>query len=274
MKKNDGVLSFPSTHTTCCHTCRISLTIHRRKFLPCNNCNKVVCKNCFRHEQWKGCTWKEAKENASKWLCPACLGICTCTRCEKLQAKKDGNVQSSSSSKKTSSNATYSTSLPNRLGSLPIECRRSPADSLLVPFFRHSFDEYSIGIDFDAISRSKRGSWSLDDSLDSNPLEPDTDEDDHHTIRRPHSLMERRWSFNSYIPYKEQQQQSNKKCKIELSSDVVRQRLQELSLMEKYCEENISKVQNLLDMMKSEKEAIDREKNHLHPHLDDLIDSE
>jgi len=67
-------------HTTCCHICRTSLTMHKRKSVACSTCNKVVCKNCFG-TRWKGGSWKEAKTMANFWMCPACNGLCPCPRC-------------------------------------------------------------------------------------------------------------------------------------------------------------------------------------------------
>jgi len=84
--------------TTCCHVCRTSLTINKRKYLRCSSvhCNKVVCKNCFGTKIPK--LWKDAKEKNGSYLCPACDHSCPCQRCNQVQVKnsiKDVSVMSS-----------------------------------------------------------------------------------------------------------------------------------------------------------------------------------
>eukprot|EP01115_Flamella_aegyptia_P006343 TRINITY_DN26641_c0_g1_i1.p1 TRINITY_DN26641_c0_g1~~TRINITY_DN26641_c0_g1_i1.p1 ORF type:complete len:220 (+),score=40.40 TRINITY_DN26641_c0_g1_i1:338-997(+) len=68
--------------TCCCHICRTSLNQYKREFIPCTQCNKIVCKNCFG-TKWKGESWESANSRRNNWSCPACEGTCTCPRCKK-----------------------------------------------------------------------------------------------------------------------------------------------------------------------------------------------
>mmetsp|Transcript_18939 Transcript_18939/g.26475 ORF Transcript_18939/g.26475 Transcript_18939/m.26475 type:complete len:209 (+) Transcript_18939:82-708(+) len=68
--------------TCCCHVCKTSLNQYKREFLPCTQCNKIVCRPCFG-TKWKGPTWEESIAARDKWLCPSCSGTCPCPRCKK-----------------------------------------------------------------------------------------------------------------------------------------------------------------------------------------------
>jgi len=68
--------------TCCCHCCKTSLNQYKREFLPCTNCNKIVCRNCFG-TKFRAATWEESVKNRKNWLCPSCSGTCICPRCRK-----------------------------------------------------------------------------------------------------------------------------------------------------------------------------------------------
>jgi len=67
--------------TCCCHVCKTSLNQYKREYLPCTQCNKIVCKNCFG-TKFRGSTWDESSLNRDTWICPSCTGTCTCPRCK------------------------------------------------------------------------------------------------------------------------------------------------------------------------------------------------
>lgn len=68
--------------TICCHVCRTSLNQCKREFMPCTDCNRIVCRNCFG-TRYKAQTWVEAQSKRDTWICPSCQGHCPCSRCKK-----------------------------------------------------------------------------------------------------------------------------------------------------------------------------------------------
>jgi len=71
--------------TCCCHICKTSLNQYKREFLPCTQCNKIVCKNCFG-AKLKGVSWEEEDKLRAVWKCPSCTGTCICIRCKNKKA--------------------------------------------------------------------------------------------------------------------------------------------------------------------------------------------
>eukprot|EP01117_Protostelium_nocturnum_P007805 TRINITY_DN2793_c0_g1_i1.p1 TRINITY_DN2793_c0_g1~~TRINITY_DN2793_c0_g1_i1.p1 ORF type:complete len:228 (+),score=58.18 TRINITY_DN2793_c0_g1_i1:125-808(+) len=68
--------------TCCCHVCKTSLNQYKREFIPCTQCNKIVCRPCFG-TKLKHQTWESANENRMAYICPSCIGCCPCQRCRK-----------------------------------------------------------------------------------------------------------------------------------------------------------------------------------------------
>eukprot|EP01119_Soliformovum_irregulare_P016196 TRINITY_DN4657_c0_g1_i1.p1 TRINITY_DN4657_c0_g1~~TRINITY_DN4657_c0_g1_i1.p1 ORF type:complete len:174 (+),score=12.62 TRINITY_DN4657_c0_g1_i1:235-756(+) len=71
--------------TCCCHVCKTSLNQYKREFLPCTQCNKIVCRNCFG-TKFRGPSWDESNANRELWICPSCAGTCACPRCKNKKA--------------------------------------------------------------------------------------------------------------------------------------------------------------------------------------------
>jgi len=67
--------------TCCCHVCKTSLNQYKREYLPCTQCNKIVCRNCFG-TKFRGSTWEDSNAHRETWACPSCTGMCTCPRCK------------------------------------------------------------------------------------------------------------------------------------------------------------------------------------------------
>jgi len=113
---------------TSCHICHTSQT-RAREFVPCTTCNSIVCEVCFdtRLTSWRnrrltafdghspegseeeiqtspedGFTWEEACVSGI-WRCPACRGVCHCSRCEhKARGQRARNIVSPHTSLATS----------------------------------------------------------------------------------------------------------------------------------------------------------------------------
>jgi len=54
--------------------------------MPCCQCNKIVCKNCFG-TKYRGESWESASSQRPNWNCPSCSGLCSCPRCKKVKPK-------------------------------------------------------------------------------------------------------------------------------------------------------------------------------------------
>jgi hypothetical protein len=80
-------------HGTQCHVCLVPNSTKLKEFIHCGGCTKIFCRSCFSSGNWEeGPSWQEAKRNSADWLCPACLGICKCDRCQ-AQKEHDYHVR-------------------------------------------------------------------------------------------------------------------------------------------------------------------------------------
>lgn len=238
-------------HTTCCHICRTSLTIYKRKSIPCSACTKIVCKNCFG-TKWKGCTWKEAKQMV-RWLCPVCLKNCACSRCE---------------GKSTKVKATFRYVL------------ESPTDSISKDSFGSTihtsrFQEESLQDSLPSSSSSCSPPPSSPSPYGSRPSSPSTYYKIPNcpspsfnptpptlfpvaltsAIRKTEICMRKPWSFNGFTP--------NKIKRVSLPKSLLLEQIEELNQRETACNQKIEYIEQLLLQMKKEYDMIVRQKKSI-----------
>jgi len=221
--------------------------MHKRKSLACSSCNKIVCKSCFG-TRWKEGDWKQSKKQLPYWICPACVGVCPCPRC---QAKSMGllptSIPSSSSTTigigiamPTSITVGIPTTNPPNLNSPAAIANATSAfiaqtqsrNVLTIAFT--TFDDYTSYVD--SITASTK--YSI-----------------HDTKQRP-------FGFNTFI--------SDKVKKIELPTTMLVDRIQELQEKEQNYAQNILELEQLLGRMKKERDQLESEREQ----LDDRIMNE
>lgn len=212
------------TSTCCCHICKTSTTHHlyKREFLPCTQCNKIVCRNCFGTKFREG-NWEKSLRYKNSWVCPSCQGICPCIRCRKKQKLASGHTSDGD----TSNNSSSSSFTENM-------------------DFQEDFDEAYLNASLAHLGRSSpkmmdQSNCGEGDERDSSRIEGDMSDE-----KPNHDKMRSRIKTN------------------------LLNNLDDLTQRERRCESHIRDMENLLLIMKREREVIGSEKQLLESQLSDV----